>query len=359
MACIKKCLCPPPQAAIDCPHSNVVINDITEEEVNKVIHKLNDSNDIKRVQNLKMLTKSFNREYDIDTTNNIDTIKQKYYKLLNENIQLKYDNIQNNKHGSENRIAMVKKLHNEPGYIKSQLKIEAYKKRITLMLSDVEERNYILNLKYVSYNFKIQCIQISIILLSTVSALLQGSTQVFNILPETITFFGLFISAYTSFTLSVSKYMNYDERKEETHYLRKRFAEFLVKVQILNNELELWSTYKFWADVPIQTKVAEWIHEEKEIMNLIEKLVSEKQELCSDFEKILDAITQKKYKERAAELRVKKYNRMLLFDNKNEQNMIKQNESLIQRNQELQSEVNLYDTHNKNESDNKKAGCFP
>ena len=27
--------------------------------------------------------------------------------------------------------------------------------------------------------------------------------------------------------------------------------------------------------------------------------------------------------------------------------------------QELQSEVNLYDTHNKNESDNKKGGCFP
>ena len=359
MACVKKCLCPPTQPANDCPQSNIVINDITEEEVSKVIHKLNDANDIKRVQNLKMLTKSFNREYDIDTIKNIDTIKQKFYKLLNENIQLKYDNIQNNKHGSENRIAMVKKLHNEPGYIKSQLKIEAYKKRISLMLRDVEDRNYILNLKYVSYNFKIQCIQISIILLSTFSALLQGSTQVFDILPETITFFGLFISAYTSFTLSVSKYMNYDERKEETHYLRKRFAEFLVKVQILNNELELWATYKFWADVPIHTKVAEWNQCESVIARQILKLVDEKRELCSDFEKILDAITQKKYKERAAELRVKNYSRMLLFDNKNEQNMIKQNENLIQRNQELQSEVNLYDRHNKNETETKKEGCYP
>lgn len=357
MACIKKCLCPPTQPPNDCPPSNIVINDITEEEVSKVIHKLNDANDIKRVQNLKMLTKSFNREYDIDTIKNIDTIKQKFYKLLNENIQLKYDNIQNNKHGSENRIAMVKKLHNEPGYIKSQLKIEAYKKRISLMLSDVEDRNYILNLKYVSYNFKIQCIQISIILLSTFSALLQGSTQVFNILPETITFFGLFISAYTSFTLSVSKYMNYDERKEETHYLRKRFAEFLVKVQILNNELELWATYKFWADVPINTKVADWNQSEAVIAIQITKLVDEKRELCGDFEKILDAITQKKYKERAAELRVKNYSRMLLFDNKNEQNMIKQNENLIQRNQELQSEVNLYDRHNKNETE--KEVCYP
>tara|TARA_B110000240_G_C13250058_1_gene347045 strand:- start:123 stop:566 length:444 start_codon:yes stop_codon:yes gene_type:complete len=147
--------------------------------------------------------------------------------------------------------------------------------------------------------------------------------------------------------------MNYDERKEETHYLRKRFADFLVKVQILNNELELWSTYKFWADVSITTKVAEWNQEEKNIKQLIEKLVNEKQELCSDFEKILDAITQKKYRERASELRVNKYNRMLLFDNKNEKNMIKQNENLIQRNQELQSEVNLYDTVNK------KEVCFP
>jgi hypothetical protein len=120
--------------------------------------------------------------------------------------------------------------------------------------------------------------------------------------------------------------MNYDERKDETHYLRKRFAEFLVKVQILNNELELWATYKFWADVPIHTKVAEWNQCESVIARQILKLVDEKRELCSGFEKILDAITQKKYKERAAELRVKNYSRMLLFDNKNEQNMIKQNE---------------------------------
>lgn len=353
MDCCNKCLCPTTHDTVSNPQTNLIVNDISEEEMAKVIHKLNDSNDIKRIQNLKILTKSFNRGYDIDNINNIDNIKQKFYKLLNENIQLKYENIQNNKHGSETRIALIKKLHNDPLYIKSQLKIEAYKKRISLMLTDVEERNYVLNLKYVSYNFKIQCIQISIILLSTISALLQGSTQVFNILPETITFFGLFISAYTSFTLSVSKYMNYDERKEETHYLRKRFADFLVKVQILNNELELWSTYKFWADVSITTKVAEWNQEEKNIKQLIEKLVNEKQELCSDFEKILDAITQKKYRERASELRVNKYNRMLLFDNKNEKNMIKQNENLIQRNQELQSEVNLYDTVNK------KEGCFP
>ena len=33
--------------------------------------------------------------------------------------------------------------------------------------------------------------------------------------------------------------------------------------------------------------------------------------------------------------------------------MIKQNESLIQRNQELQREVNLYEQHNKTE------GCYP
>ena len=136
-------------------------------------------------------------------------------------------------------------------------------------------------------------VQTSVIIVSTGSTFIQSilNKEDFKDILSTTT---ICVSTYSGLILSLAKFFKLDEKKENVHNLRERFAELHNRINYHVDILKPWENDNFYDDLNIE-KIDRW----KNIMTNTEKeyltIIDVKKTLFMEFEKLIDSIVQKKY----------------------------------------------------------------
>jgi hypothetical protein len=105
-------------------------------------------------------------------------------------------------------------------FIIFQNEIKALINNNMFILKECKSSKRLLDIKYSELDTYVNYIQISVIVLSTVSGFLQSTKNYFDTAEALVSVSGITISTYISLILSVSKYYKFDEQKERIHNLR-------------------------------------------------------------------------------------------------------------------------------------------
>ena len=204
----------------------------------------------------------------------------------------------------ENTINNIKVDQN---FINCRCQIIAYQNHNSCLRDHMRERLVVLDYQYKVTRGWINQVQISIIVASTASAFIQASENTTHLNKSFIGFLTLCIATYTGLLLTVSKYMKFDEKKERIHSLQQQFAEFIVKLETRDDQLNTWCSDNFWAGHKIEDKREEWKQLEVELKSGFKSLIERKAYLCCEFEKEFDSEIQTRHswKARGTRLRTK------------------------------------------------------
>ena len=188
----------------------------------------------------------------------------------------------------------VLNVRNEDAYIDSLLRITAYKDHNKLIREEFKHRVQILDETYNKYTFWTDIVQISIIILSSISSFVQAANCERFVSEDTVDVFSLVITAYTGLVLALAKYKKIEERKEATNNIRHQCADFLTEVQTRNDRLNTWCYDKMWAGGDLERLKEDWKTEDNNLYEELVPLIEKKQKLTCEFEKIVDTKTVKK-----------------------------------------------------------------
>jgi len=140
-------------------------------------------------------------------------------------------------------------------------------------------------------------IQTSVIFFSAASTFIQSLAEQSDH-PEkdkNITIMTLSISTYSGIILSVSKYLKFDETKENVHNLRDRFAELHSRIKYYRDLISPWENINHYQNYNEKEKAKEWTNlitmVDREYSNIIET----KKDLFTSYEKIIDSRVARKY----------------------------------------------------------------
>jgi len=175
------------------------------------------------------------------------------------------------------------------GLIDIKLKIDGYREHNKLMKEAMKERLLVLDTKYNLLYKILNVIQISIIVFSSGATFVQAADDHIPLSIEDISFISLIITSYTALILAISKYLKFDDKKENLHKLRGQFSEFLITIQSRDDQLNTWKSDNFWAGVDWEIRISEWNTLETKLKEEFEPMIDKKQILCSEFEKELDS----------------------------------------------------------------------
>lgn len=157
------------------------------------------------------------------------------------------------------------------------------------ILKECKTSKRLLDIKYSDLESTINYIQISVIVLSTMSGFLQSTKNYFDTAESIVSVTGISISTYISLILSVSKYYKYDEQKERIHNLREKYANLHNKIEYRMDILGPHTKENLWEHQNVVEKLEEWskikIAMDEEYLTLIET----KQALTTEFESIMDS----------------------------------------------------------------------
>jgi len=195
------------------------------------------------------------------------------------------------KHKMREKVISVR---NEDAYIDSLLRITAYKDHNKLIREEFKHRVQILDETYNRYTFWADIVQISIIILSSISSVVQAANCERFVSEDTVDIFSLIITAYTGLVLALAKYKKIEERKEATNNIRHQCADFLTEIQTRNDKLNTWCYDKMWAGGDLERLKADWKNEDNDLYQELVPLIEKKQKLTCEFEKIIDTKTVKK-----------------------------------------------------------------
>jgi hypothetical protein len=170
-----------------------------------------------------------------------------------------------------------------------QNEIKALINNNMFILKECKSNKRLLDIKYSELNTYINYIQISVIVLSTVSGFLQSTKNYFETAEALVSVSGITISTYISLILSVSKYYKFDEQKERIHNLREKYANLHNKIEYRMDILGPHTKEDLWEHQDVKEKLSEWskikIAMDEEYLSLIET----KQALTTEFESIMDS----------------------------------------------------------------------
>ena len=172
--------------------------------------------------------------------------------------------------------------------------LESLIKNNLYILKECKSNKRLLDIKYAELNRKINYIQISVIVFSTLSGFLQSTKEYFKTPEPIVSVTGISISTYISLILSVSKYYKFDEKKEAIHNLREKYGNLHNKIEFRMDILGPYTNYKLWEHQDPIVKLEEWnkikISMEEEYITLVET----KQALTTEFESIMDSKSRNK-----------------------------------------------------------------
>ena len=235
---------------------------------------------------------------------NRDKLVIKYKELLKTNLLLELDisttkgyNLNTKEKQKNENIEQLEKSINYMKFISS---LENFKHKLYCLNDEAEEKANIIDLRYNYLNNLINYIHISIIVISALSSLLQGSVKITHIKDLYITFVSLFISTYTGLILSILKYLKYESEKEKTHNLQERFANYILTIKSLTDSVNKWSLNKYWITSSEEQKKCKkifgnntWLEEEKIFNNNYDKIIDEKKNIYYDYEKLINLKAQR------------------------------------------------------------------
>ena len=170
-----------------------------------------------------------------------------------------------------------------------QNEIKALVNNNMFILKECKSSKRLLDIKYSELDTYVNYIQISVIVLSTVSGFLQSTKNYFDTSEALVSVSGITISTYISLILSVSKYYKFDEQKERIHNLREKYANLHNKIEYRMDILGPHTKEELWEHQDVKEKLSEWskikIAMDEEYLTLIET----KQSLTTEFESIMDS----------------------------------------------------------------------
>ena len=126
------------------------------------------------------------------------------------------------------------------------------------ILKECKSNKRLLDIKYANLTKKVNYIQISVVVLSTMSGFLQSTKEYFHTPDTTVAVCGISISTYISLILSVSKYYKFDETKESIHNLREKYGNLHNKIEFRMDVLGPYTNYKLWEHQDVIMKLQEW-----------------------------------------------------------------------------------------------------
>ena len=170
-----------------------------------------------------------------------------------------------------------------------KVKVKYYHKILNDINKEIHENKEGLILYYSRLNQYNFIIQVSIILLSSISTFIQ------SYLPEEerndyIKVALLSITSYSGFILSLSKFFKLEEKKENSNNLKDRYADLEMKITFYIDYINAWNNSAYYSNIyeSNKKKYSEWCNVvekfESEYINIIEY----KKELNSNYERIID-----------------------------------------------------------------------
>jgi hypothetical protein len=157
------------------------------------------------------------------------------------------------------------------------------------ILKECKSNKRLLDIRYAELEKKVSCIQISVIILSTLSGFLQATKEYFYTPDTVVSVCGISISTYISLILSVSKYYKFDENKESIHNLREKYGHLHNKIEFRMDILGPHTNYKLWEHQNASEKLKQWSSIKSAMDEEYIPLVETKQTLTTEFESIMDS----------------------------------------------------------------------
>lgn len=170
----------------------------------------------------------------------------------------------------------------------------------------------VLELKYYYLSRKYSIIQCSVILLSTLSAFIQGIeqlTEIVRLKPGTVSIITLIISTLISLLLSIAKFFKISERKESISNLLENISHFNNKVIANIKKIKYW---KVNIEVNNENKeennnkeISDWNTFSSKIKDDINVFFEEKLEIMNGYESLIDTYERTKYDIQSLEIKNK------------------------------------------------------
>jgi len=180
-------------------------------------------------------------------------------------------------------------------YIIFKHQIQSLKRNNIFILKESKENKRLLDLKYDDLNNQINMIQTSVIFFSTISGFLQATKEYFNTDNSIVSVSSITISTYISLILSISKYLKFDEQKERIHNLREKYATLHNKIEYRMDVLGPWTWKELWEHQDPTVKLEQWNIVVEEMDSEYTNLIEVKQNLCTEYEIIMDSKSRNKY----------------------------------------------------------------
>lgn len=216
-------------------------------------------------------------------SNNVTTEIKEVGKNINENNVMNLaDNIHN-----DNNSQMLYKDSKEFNIFKNEL--DSLINNNLYILKECKSNKRLLDVRYAELAKTVSYIQISVIVLSTLSGFLQSTKEFFYTPNNIVSVSGISISTYISLILSVSKYYKFDETKESIHNLREKYGNLHNKIEYRMDILGPHTNYKLWEHQDVSEKLNQWSMIKKSMDEEYIALVETKQTLTTEFESIMDS----------------------------------------------------------------------
>ena len=185
--------------------------------------------------------------------------------------------------------------YNQKEYIIFKNQLHAQKRNNLYILKESKENKRLLDLKYDDLNRQINMIQTSVIFFSTISGFMQATKEYFKTNDSAVTVTSITISTYISLILSISKYFKFDEQKERIHNLREKYANLHNKIEYRMDVLGPWTWKELWEHQDPNAKLEQWKMVVEDMDSEYTTLIEAKQNLCTEYEIIMDSKSRNQY----------------------------------------------------------------
>jgi len=199
------------------------------------------------------------------------------------------------------------KWHDQPQYILFSNEIKNIKKSNMIILKECKEAKRLLDLKYGDLEGRINVIQTSVIIFSTISGFFNATKVQFGLQDAIISVMSIIVSTYVSLILSVSKYFKYDETKESIQNLREKYSMLHNQIEHRMDVLGPWHDPNLWKYADPDIKLTEWDQVKANMDKEYDEIIVTKQKLTTQFEITMDTKSRNAYHIN---------NRQLTYDNR-------------------------------------------